>query len=96
MRIALGWVGCAGSLLAALSPAQLAELPPPADTRVEFKRDVHPILQARCVQCHGRGKASGRFSLESREKALEGGSSGPAIVPGRSAESYFIDRKSVV
>jgi mono/diheme cytochrome c family protein len=91
MRITLAWLACASSLLAALSPAQLAELPPPSDTRVEFKRDVHPILEARCVQCHGRGKASGRFSLESREKTMEGGSSGPAIVPGRSAESYLIE-----
>ena len=33
---------------------------------------------------------------ESRETTLEGGSSGPAIVPGRSAESYLIELVSGV
>jgi mono/diheme cytochrome c family protein len=92
----LGWWSGTGSILAGLSPQQLAQLPPPATITVQFQRDVQALLEARCVQCHGRGKASGKFSLESRETTLAGGSSGPAVVPGRSAESYLIELVSGV
>jgi mono/diheme cytochrome c family protein len=89
--ITLGWLSATGSILANLAPEQIALLPPPAAVDVDFKRDVHPLLEARCVQCHGRGKTSGGFSLENRETALAGSSSGPSIIPGRSEESYLIE-----
>jgi mono/diheme cytochrome c family protein len=95
------WLGCvlawsAGLWLvatghAALTAEQLAQLPPPADRVVNFTRDIKPILEKSCVQCHGHGRAKGGFQLDTRETLLAGGDSGPAIIPGKSAESLLIE-----
>src|SRR5262249_7062366 len=58
---------------AELTTEQLAKLPPPATARVDFARDIQPIFEASCVQCHARGKSKGGFSLETREAFLKGG-----------------------
>ncbi len=58
---------------------------------MDFSRDVKPILQVACVRCHARGNDKGGFSIETRESLLRGGDTGPAVVPGRSAESFLID-----
>jgi mono/diheme cytochrome c family protein len=76
---------------AALTPDQLAQLPPPAGRAVHFTPDIKPILEKSCVQCHGHGRAKGGFRIETRETLLAGGDSGPAIVPGNSAESLLIE-----
>jgi mono/diheme cytochrome c family protein len=72
------------------SSSQPPELPPPAARPVDFTRDIKPILETSCTRCHGRGKAKGGFSLETRTALLEGGDMGPAVVEGKSADSYLI------
>ena len=57
---------------------------------VDFARDVKPILQVSCVRCHARGNDKGGFSIETRESMLRGGDTGPAVVPGQSADSLLI------
>lgn len=72
------------------------ELAPPAfvhpDEAVVYEHLVAPVLQARCVSCHGPDKQKGDLRLDSPEGILAGGSSGPVIVPGRAAESRMIQR----
>lgn len=53
--------------------------------RIEFNRDVRPILSDKCFQCHGpdAGTRKGKLRLDRREDALARG----AIVPGKPAES---------
>ncbi len=80
-----------GLALAKITPEQIAKLPPPADHTIDFTKEIKPILETGCVKCHGRGKAKGDFSVENRDKLLKGGESGPAIVPGKSAESHLIE-----
>jgi len=70
--------------------AQAPALPPPAERQVDFARDIKPILQTSCVRCHARGRARGGFSIETRERMLQGGDNGPAAVPGQSAASELI------
>src|SRR3954471_18503842 len=71
------------TLLLALSPAA-----PANDT--QFEREVRPVLVERCVKCHGPAKASGGLRLDSREPLLKGGDSGPAVVPGKPADSRLV------
>jgi Protein of unknown function (DUF1549)/Protein of unknown function (DUF1553)/Planctomycete cytochrome C len=59
---------------------------------VDFARDVHPIFAARCFSCHGGDKRSGGLSLQGYSDVLKGGRSGPAILPGHSADSLLIRR----
>jgi len=84
-------VGGSSRARAELSAGQVASLPAPAGHRIDFAREIRPLLETGCVKCHGRGKANGGFSLENRESLLRGGDSGAAIVPGQSARSYFIE-----
>jgi hypothetical protein len=67
-----------------------ATLPPPAKTKVNFTRDIEPILRERCQTCHGPSRQMGGLRLDNRTDALKGGESGPVIRPGNSAESKLI------
>lgn len=58
---------------------------------VDFELDVLPILNGRCIDCHGQDDPEGGFRILSRRSLLRGGESGePAIVPSRSADSFLI------
>jgi len=60
---------------------------------VDFWREIHPILEARCLECHQGGKAKGGLHLDSRGSALAGGEvEGPAIVAGKPEESPLMRR----
>lgn len=63
----------------------------PAMTRVDFVRDVQPILLTTCVKCHTKRKRMGRYRLDDRQHMLlPGESGGPPIVSGRSADSLLV------
>jgi hypothetical protein len=76
------------------SPVTAAEpqvkLPPVASQKVDFARDIQPILKASCYECHGDEKQKGGLRLDLRASAVKGGDSGPLWVPGKSAESLII------
>jgi hypothetical protein len=55
-----------------------------------FIEQVQPLLVLRCASCHGPEKAEGGLRLDSREAALAGGDSGPALVPGKPDESLLL------
>lgn len=90
---AAGWLALAAGVTArggGLTPEQIRQLPPPADHRVDFGREIQPLLEQSCLQCHGRGRDKGGFRLDSRATLLRGGDSGAAVVPGDSAASPLI------
>lgn len=58
-----------------------------------FKRDILPILENRCIDCHGPDTQEANLRLDSTLSAMRGGDSGePAVVPGDSKASYIIAR----
>ena len=48
-----------------------------------FREQVAPILEKRCVHCHGAEMPKGGLSLATRAGLLKGGENGPAVVPGK-------------
>src|SRR5437773_10257638 len=84
------WLAGCVALRAGITPEQAAQIPPPANHPVGFSKEIKPIFEASCVKCHGRGKDKGGFRLDTRETLLQGGDSGPAVLPGKSAESLLI------
>ncbi len=65
-------------------------LPQEAPGRVDFARDIEPLLKASCLKCHGAEKPKGQLRLDARALAMKGGVSGKAILPGNSKESLLV------
>lgn len=59
---------------------------------VVYTHLVAPVLENRCVQCHKEDKAKGKLRMDTYEMLVRGGKEGPAIVPGKSAESNIVVR----
>lgn len=60
---------------------------------VDYERDIVPLLQQYCVDCHGPDVAEANLRLDSLLNSLRGGDSGEAaVVPGASEQSYLIAR----
>jgi hypothetical protein len=56
-----------------------------------FNGDVGALLADHCIKCHGGEKGTkGALDLSTRELALKGGDTGPAIVPGKSSDSLLV------
>jgi formylglycine-generating enzyme required for sulfatase activity len=55
--------------------------------RIEFAKDIQPILELDCVACHRDGHSKGGLRLDERDPAFKGGDSGPGIVPFHPKES---------
>lgn len=72
--------------LAILSAIALAASAPAADPPVDFAKDVLPVLQKSCFECHGAKKQRGSLRLDSRAAALA------AIVPGKAEASELLRR----
>ena len=68
------------------------KLPPPANRKVDFEKDVQPILAQKCHSCHGEEAQQSGLRLDKRQNALRGGDYGPVIMPGDSAGSKLIRR----
>jgi mono/diheme cytochrome c family protein len=88
----LGTLCGALACLLAWTPLRAADvaLPPAAKTRIEFTRDIEPLLARRCLSCHGAQQQMSGLRLDQKEAALKGGAAGVDIVPGKSAESRLI------
>lgn len=64
-----------------------------ASDKVDFKRDVQPVLNEHCAACHGGVKKQSGFSVISRSLMLAETDSGqPAIIPGDSDQSELVWR----
>src|SRR5688572_26837044 len=64
------------------------------DAGIEFfESRVRPILVEKCFSCHSAQakKLKAGLRLDSRDAALKGGDSGPAIIPGDPAKSRLVE-----
>ena len=77
----------AGMAVAGVGTGLGAEAP-----AVDFARDIFPVLEARCFECHGPAKQKAGLRLDGKTAAMSGGKSGAAIKPGDSAGSPLAKR----
>ena len=83
------WGGLLLSSLAVSANAASAS----SSTRIDFNRDIRPIFETRCYECHGAEKQKNGYRLDRKGDAFSGGESGHrAIVPGQSGKSPLIQR----
>ena len=57
-----------------------------------FEQRIRPVLADHCYKCHSTRatKLKGGLALDSKDRALKGGNTGPAIVPSKPEESLLI------
>lgn len=88
-----GSIGCLlGMLVGGLAVHAQAPQPGRASLpeKVDFQRDVLPILQAHCLACHSASRSEGGLVLETPQAMRAGGARGPAVVPGKPQESLLV------
>src|SRR5215472_9954790 len=56
-----------------------------------FEKDVLPLLEAKCVRCHGDKAKKAELDLRTRAGILKGGESGPVVAPGKPADSRLFE-----
>ncbi len=74
-----------GMLVGLVLPGRLSAAPP----AVDFARDVYPLLQEHCIDCHGADSSEGDLRLDARAYFLQGGVSGRVVVPGDADRSLL-------
>ena len=63
----------------------------PTPEQIEFfEKQVRPVLAEQCFSCHGPDKQKAELRVDSLQALLKGSDLGPAIVPGKPAESSLI------
>lgn len=67
---------------------------PPSLLSADFAAEIRPLFEVHCYECHGPETQKAGFRLDLRTAAMKGGSDGPAIVAGKSAESPLIEHVS--
>ncbi|MGW8250572.1 MAG: c-type cytochrome domain-containing protein, partial [Anaerolineales bacterium] len=67
--------------------------PMPEGTAITYETSIGPLLNSKCGSCHGASGLMG-LNLTSYETILQGGNSGPAIVPGDPDASLLVQKQS--
>jgi Protein of unknown function (DUF1553)/Protein of unknown function (DUF1549)/Planctomycete cytochrome C len=57
------------------------------ESAVSFAKDIQPIMERSCWNCHGESMQLSKLDLRTREGALRGGAHGPAVTPGNAEQS---------
>ena len=73
-----------------LITATAAVAAPNAESLKFFEKDVRPLLVEACQECHGPQKHKGGLRLDNLPYILQGGETGPAIVPHKPDASLLI------
>jgi mono/diheme cytochrome c family protein len=84
------WVPALLAAIILARPSRGAEPAPSAEQVRFFEARIRPVLVENCQQCHGAKKQKSGLRLDSRAATLAGGDLGPAVVPGKPADSLLI------
>lgn len=89
-RLTLALSLCAALALTATAAAK-KEIPPASKkTGLTFDKDIKPIFEKSCFECHGDKKQKAKLRLDSLAATLKGGENGKAVVVGKSADSSLV------
>ncbi|HSO12862.1 MAG TPA: c-type cytochrome domain-containing protein [Anaerolineales bacterium] len=65
-----------------------------ASTGVSFTNEILPILQSRCLNCHGGDKVEEGLIVKTYAELMAGSDNGPVIIPGDAEGSLLVELTS--
>lgn len=83
----MGWQRSCVALLFTLNA-----LPAQATDRVDYQRDIKPLLEHKCIACHGALQQQAGLRLDAGQLIHAGGESGTVLSAGKADASLLIDR----
>jgi len=63
--------------------------PKEVSNKVDFVKEIAPLIKDMCFKCHGGEKVKGKFKLNTKQTAFAEAESGKAILPGKPTLSNF-------
>src|SRR5260221_13289592 len=80
--------GAIGLVLMVLNsrPGLRAQAGGAAGAKIDYSRDIQPVLEKSCYSCHGAKMQMAGLRLDLKSAAMAGGQSGAVILPGKAAE----------
>ena len=76
---------------AAATEAAAGTQPVLAGASVSFAKDVFPIIESRCINCHGGQRTEKGLDMNTFESLMSGSENGPIVTPGDAAHSKFVE-----
>jgi hypothetical protein len=59
------------------------------EEKITYDDHIKPLFQANCFKCHSQEKTKADLDLSTYQGVMDGGSSGPAVVPGNPDASFL-------
>jgi Planctomycete cytochrome C len=76
---------------AAAQPTEESTAEAAPATGVSFANDVLPILNSRCLNCHGGDRIQEGLLLRTHAEVMAGSDNGPVIAPGDASNSLLVE-----
>lgn len=68
-----------------------SKIPDASKKEIDFVKDIQPLIEKSCINCHSGRRPKSKYSMETRENTIKGGSSKEkAIVDKKSDKSPLI------
>ena len=68
-----------------------ATQPAAGGATVSFANDVLPIIESRCIGCHGGDRTEEGLVLKTHADIMAGSDNGPVVVPGDAVNSLLVE-----
>jgi hypothetical protein len=79
------------SLVTAATDLPSATQPAAQGSTVSFANDILPIMESRCINCHGGDRTEKGLILKSYTDVMSGSENGPVVTPGDAADSKLVE-----
>ncbi|AHF00223.1 c-type cytochrome domain-containing protein [Thioalkalivibrio paradoxus] len=66
------------------------EIPVYDDGALTYELHIAPLMARHCTSCHGWFFPKGGFRSDSRERLIQGGRTGPGVVPGKPDQGWLM------
>jgi len=76
---------------AAATEAPAATEPAAQGATVSFAHDVLPIIESRCINCHGGDRTEKDLDLKTYADMMQGSENGPVVTAGNAADSKLVE-----